>query len=205
MIKHTKNRIRQGNRGMTLAELIVVLSIFSILATVVIFNYQKFLSTVTIKALANDMALRLVDAQKSAAGGRQNTGASATWKPSYGVYFNTTPGVNTGNKVFYYFADMNQNKLFDAGSYACPGIECLEKITLNRNNTITDLRVVYRDSSFTIVPNLNLSFTRPNYGATIRSTAALGSNISYAQITVAAPDGSSAIIRLYASGRIQIN
>ena len=148
----------------------------------------------------------LVEVQKNSTYGKQNTLASSTWKPSYGVKFNLNSGANTGNKVFYSFIDLNQSKTFDAGAYACPASECVEKINITKNNIISELRVVYVNNTFVVVQDLNLTFTRPNSGATIISSTPLGANISYAQITVSSPTGSTqASIKLYASGRIQIN
>ncbi len=199
-------RLRGQEAGMTLIELVVVLSIFAVLASVIIFNYQKFLSKVNIKVLANDMALKLVEAQKNATSGKQNAAASSSWRPSYGVYFNLASGGNTSSKIFYSFADLNQNKAFDPGSYNCPAGECVERVNITKNDFVSGMRVVYTDNSATAVNSLSISFTRPDASATMRSSTALGSNISYAEITVASPDAAiKALVKVYASGRIQIN
>ena len=83
----------QKNKGMTYVELIVVLSIFSIMTSIVLFNYGEFQAKVDIRNLASDIALKIVEAQKSALSGKLPTQATgATWKPSYGVYLNiSTP------------------------------------------------------------------------------------------------------------------
>jgi prepilin-type N-terminal cleavage/methylation domain-containing protein len=56
-------------RGMTYVELIVVLSIFSVISTIVIFNYKEFQAKVDIRNLANDVALKIVQAQKNSTTG----------------------------------------------------------------------------------------------------------------------------------------
>ncbi|KKQ07855.1 MAG: hypothetical protein US18_C0006G0001, partial [Parcubacteria group bacterium GW2011_GWB1_36_5] len=51
------------NRGMTYVELIVVLSIFAVMSSIVLFNYGEFQAKVDIKNLASDIALKIVEAQ----------------------------------------------------------------------------------------------------------------------------------------------
>ena len=103
MIKFFKNYKR--NQGMTYVELIVVLSIFASLSTVVMFNYNEFQERIDIKNLSSDIALKVVEAQKSSISGRlppsQPVGGQ-NWKPSYGVYLNPA----TDNEFFYYFTDI---------------------------------------------------------------------------------------------------
>ena len=128
MIKFFKNYKR--NQGMTYVELIVVLSIFASLSTVVMFNYNEFQERIDIKNLSSDIALKVVEAQKSSISGRlppsQPVGGQ-NWKPSYGVYLDHTPN----NKIFYYFTDLDPNVEFD--DYDCSGSgECLEIIEIKK-------------------------------------------------------------------------
>ena len=65
MISFSKNfKVNKLNKGMTYVELIVVLSIFSIMTSIVLFNYNEFQAKVDIKVLANDIVLNIVEAQK---------------------------------------------------------------------------------------------------------------------------------------------
>lgn len=193
------------NRGMTYVELIVVLSIFSSLSAVVMFNYNSFQSRIDIKNLSNDIGLKIVEAQKFAVAGRlpplpQQGSVSATWKPSYGIYLN--PG--TDNKVFSYFADLDQDGFYDVAT--CPGSgECLEVSGITKGNTISGLAVFYKeDTNPYVLTDLTISFVRPNGSAVIKSSTNLNSNIDYAQITVSSPKGATAIIKVYPSGKIEI-
>jgi len=191
------------NQGFTYVELIVVLGIFAMVTGTVLFDYKKFQSKVDIKNLSNDIALKFVETQKSSLDGKWHSSAGATWKPSYGMYFNLTTGTNTGNQVFYYFVDLDQDKQYDK-LYTCPLNECLEKFTLTKGNTISELRVYYTNSN-SAVTNLDVTFTRPNSGATFYSSGVKLNSVSYAQVTVTSPRGVTALVKLYASGRIQIN
>jgi type II secretory pathway pseudopilin PulG len=195
-------------RGMSYVELIVVLSIFSALSSIVIFNYGAFQDRVDIKNLASDIALKIVEAQKSSLSGllpplAQQAQIDQNWKPSYGVYFNLNP--ISENKNFIYFTDLNlQNGLYDSSS--CPGTgECLDKITITKNNSISNLDVFYQNGSSSSLNDLAITFLRPNSGATIKSSSVLNPGISYAQITVVSPKGAKALIKLYSSGRVQVN
>lgn len=197
--------------GMTFIELIVVLSIFSAMTSVVLFNYGEFQAKVDIKNLASDIALKVVEAQKSSLSGKLPTQSfGANWKPSYGVYFNlSSPG---NNKTFIYFTDLDQSGDYTDTSFcSSPGGsgECLDKITITKGNSISSLDVFYQGD---ITPhNLNdliVTFARPNSGAIIKSSQIvppLASPISYVQITISSPKAATAKIKLYSSGRIQVN
>ena len=200
--------LKNFNAGMTYVELIVVLSIFSVMSAIMLFDYNKFEGKVDIKNLANDIAIKAIEAQKSATAGRLPPSGSyaAGWKPSYGLYFKLgSPG---DNKTFLYFTDLNQSGDF-LDPLFCPtpgnGGECLEKISITKGNTITELRAYYADASSSTGNDLSINFTRPNAGATIRSSTGFSGPVAYVQITIASPQGNTAKVKIYASGRIQID
>jgi len=200
------NKITKENRGMSYVELIVVLSIFSVLSSVVIFNYGGFQARVDIKNLASDIALKAVEAQKSSMSGKlpplaQQSQITSTWKPSYGIFIDRV----ADDKSFIYFTDLNaEDGLFDGSS--CPGVnECLDKIAITKGNSISSLDVFYQDSTNAPLNNLTVTFKRPDSSAIIKSNPALNPNVSFIQITIASPKGATAKIKLYPSGRIQVN
>lgn len=198
----------QKNRGMSYVELIVVLSIFSAMTSVALFNYGEFQAKIDIKNLASDIALKIVEAQKSSLSGKLPPSAQqalipnpSTWKPSYGVYFNRL----TDDKSFLYFTDLNQNTLLD-GIACANNDECLEKITITKGNTISNLSVFYEgDPTANALNELIITFTRPNSGATIRTSSPFPFAVSYVQISITSPKGATAQIKVYPSGRIQVN
>jgi type II secretory pathway pseudopilin PulG len=184
---------------MTYIELIVVLSIFAIMSSLIMFNYGAFQAKVDIKNLASDIALQIVQAQKSALNGLLSAQIPtiSPWKPAYGVYFNLT----NSNQNFIYFADLNDDGLYtDAG---CAG-ECLNQIAITKNDLISHLDVFYPDSTTASLNDLTISFKRPDSSAIIKSSG-ITVPVSYVQITVAAPNGATSLIKVYPSGRIQIN
>jgi prepilin-type N-terminal cleavage/methylation domain-containing protein len=188
-----KFKIKQ-NKGMTYVELIVVLSIFAVLSSVVVFNYGAFQDRVDIKNLASDIALQVVQAQKSALAGSLPIlgGYDSTWKPSYGVYFDTTSAPN--KKQFIYFADLTNFGTYDSN-------EILNTISITKNNYISNLSVYPGGRT---INDLTITFSRPDSGAILYSGGA-PLTVSYVQITIKSPKGATALIKLYPSGRVQVN
>ena len=189
-----KKRIKL-NAGMTYVELAVVLSIFAVMSTVAIFSHEEFQAKVDVKNMASDIALKIVEAQKSSLAGLWDIRAlNPNWKPAYGVYFN----LSTDNKSFIYFADLDGEKDYD-GEASC-NRECLGKISITKNNSISDIYV----PSIPAITNLTISFTRPDSGAHIFANGVEITGNEHAQITVTSPQGPGAKIKLYPSGRIEL-
>ncbi len=142
-----------SSRGMTLVELVVVLSIFIIVSGITIFEYQGFRSSASLQNLADDIALSIRKAQSFAIGVRNTT--NANFESGYGVHFsvhqNQTEPRAGSSKSFILFADMNQNKTydFDSSKTTCslssvePSHECAEVVTLNGAEAVTGI-YVYR-------------------------------------------------------------
>lgn len=185
--------------GMTYAELIVVLSIFAIISSVTIFNYGKFQAKIDIENLASDIALQITQAQKEAIGGKLDSLASVTWKPSYGVSFD----IASNNKLFTYFADRNSDGALTGSS--CNG-ECLSSIGITKGNSISSLAVVGSGTCSSALTKIDITFTRPDSTATfVTSPASSGCTISYAEVTISSPKSLTSSIKIYPLGRVQIN
>jgi prepilin-type N-terminal cleavage/methylation domain len=184
------------NTGMTYVELIVVLSIFAVLSSIAIFNYGDFQAKIDIKNLASDIALKVVEAQNSSLNGLLPLSGynPNTWKPSYGIYFDiTTP------KQFIYFVDLNNAGGYEAGS------ELLDTISITKNNYISGINKC-NDTACTLpvaINSLSVTFKRPDSSAVFTGVSVTGSE--YIQITIASPKGATALIKLYPSGRAQVN
>jgi prepilin-type N-terminal cleavage/methylation domain-containing protein len=197
----------QGNRGMTYIELIVVLIIFSLLTSVALFNHGEFQAKVEIKNLASDIALKIVKAQKSSLGGQlppaaQQVVLTPTWKPSYGIYFKPS----TDNASFIYFVDLPLVDNLYNGDFNCGGsLECLEKISITKNNKILSMEAVSSDGSvIDELVELAVTFSRVDSGATIKSTPVVN-NYSYIRINLSSPKSATGAVNIFPSGRIQVN
>ncbi len=201
-LRKLKAKSYRLNKGMTYVELIVVLSIFSIMTSIVLFNYKGFENSVDIKILANDIASKIVEAQKSAVSGNWNANASSLWKPAYGLYFDTS---SANNKNFIYFADLNQNDFYD--SSVCSGTgECLDNISITKGNYISSIDSYLGSIATPLTTPLSITFKRPDSIAIFNSNGVPLTGFDYMQITVSSSDNSiKSYIRVYPSGRIQIN
>ena len=189
---------------MSYVELIVVLSIFSVLSSMAIYNYGAFQANVDMKNLASDIALKIVEAQKSSLNGVLPLAGAPflEWKPSYGVYFNiTTP------EQFIYFADLDQDGVLYNPDCSTTNSECLDKITITKGNKIlriekcTDSACPPFDSDS--ISSFSVSFKRPNSSAIFSGASLTGSE--YIKITIKSPKDNTSFIKVYPSGRIQIN
>ncbi len=204
---------RGSPRGMTYVELLVALGIFSIMTSIVLFDYNKFQAKVDIKVLANDVALKIVEAQKASLSGKlpQRT-LPNPWKPSYGIYLDTSTPEAKKNLV--YFTDLDLSGVYNV-SANCPGLsgstdECLDKIVVTKGNSVSKVEsyVVSPPQVNPITSPLSITFKRPGAGAVFRTSASPSpalSGFDYMQITVASPSLVEAGIKIYPSGRIQIN
>lgn len=198
------------NGGMTYVELIVVLSIFFILSSVVLFNYGDFQDRVDIKNLASDITLKIVEAQKSSLNGMWNFSAAIPdWRPSYGVYFDSSTSIDSGdsiafNKKFIYFSDLDNNSSYDGLSACTTPSECLDKIIITRNSYISRIDSFTDSVPREIAKPLSVIFKRPDSSAIFVSSDLLP-GFDYIQITLASARGAAALIKLYPSGRVQVN
>ncbi len=211
--------------GMTYVELSVVLGIFAMMTSAVIFNYGEFQAKVEIKNLASDIALKIVEAQKSSLFGTlppitQQQQIDSSWKPSYGIYFNSSadPDPNDGdipfNRKFIYFTNLGtesepQNNIYD-GDSDCEN-ECLEKITIVKGgNFISSInKCADEDPCFVednAIGSLSVSFKRPDSKAIFDDPDGFSMDgFDYIQITIASPQDVDAKIKIYPSGRIQVD
>src|SRR3989344_223578 len=184
----SETQARRGHpeysRGMTYVELIVVLSIFAVMSTIVMFSYNKFQAKVDVKNLASDIALKIIEAQKSAVNGVLPFGYTPDvdpWKPSYGIYFNKSlnpdPDNNNTpfNEEFTYFADLDQGGDLD-------NLEVLNFTKIIKGDTISSIEECDSGGCSSIGgDDLTIIFTRPDSSA-VFSSGTSGSD--YIQITV---------------------
>ena len=156
----------KNNAGMTLIELLVVLSIFIILTSITIFDYGSFRSSISIKNLADDIALSIRKAQSYATG----VYSDSNFISGYGVHFttntDTTNKLAGSNKSFVIFNDLPQiDHTYNYFESTCGiGAECNEILNIITADQISAI-YVSDNSTDELVPNigsLDISFNRPN-------------------------------------------
>jgi len=195
----TRSIFTQGHpeyfRGMTYIELIVVLSIFATMSSIIAFNHGKFQGKVDVKSMASDIALKIVEAQKSSLSGNLPSGGTPfdTWKPSYGVRFNIAT-----KDQFIYFVDLDNANGDDE--------KLLETIRITKNNYISNINLCSDnpcDLGNSPINSFSVFFERPRSSANFTGVSVTGSN--YVQITIKSPKDATAFIKIWPSGRIQVN
>lgn len=173
-----------------MVELLVVLAIFTLLTSVVIFNYGRFNSETVMTNMAYELALATRQAQVFSLGVRGEAN-NDSFDNRYGIHINTTTDYGgtglTKESIFFIDRDPtdNQCESDSAVCYACAsGSECLESVVLTRDIFIDKICVssspdpVDNDGDCVdeSVTNLNLTFERPNPDAVINGET--GKNVA---------------------------
>src|SRR3989344_9039724 len=111
--------------GFTLVELLVVMSIFTIITTALVIQQSKWSDRLALKTQIYELALNLRQAQINSLGVREyTTGTGDKFNLGYGIYFDQ----NNLNQ-YMFFADKDGDKEYDVG-------EVVETKTFTRGVTI---------------------------------------------------------------------
>lgn len=189
-------------QGFTLIEVVFVITIFAIMASIVLFNFKGFGTATGLDNLAQDIALRVVGAQKSATSGALTPGLdglTAATAPSYGVYFDSGAVPTLADEQFTYFADQDHDGFFKDLSL-CPaspekGNECLSVTTITTGDYVSEICVQHATGGPATVDcrsdaSLHVTFTRPYNDAVMKVCTSSGicatpiiAGTSYIEIT----------------------
>lgn len=201
------SRMRAHN-GFTLLELMIVISIFTIMTGVLLANYRRFGSNVALTNLANDIAISIRETQAYALGVKGITVSNQiNFSKPYGIFFDSYTG-SLGQKNYIQFADDNDNETYQAGDIEVKSYSFA-------NNRVFDSFGIQRkcrqnsNNSWTNISNdkLNIIFKRPNPNAYIRSTGS--PTYKAAELCIATPntDLSGDNVRrvvVYESGQVEV-
>jgi prepilin-type N-terminal cleavage/methylation domain-containing protein len=105
-MKMAKLKIKNSNQGFTLVELLVCISIITVLAAVLLGNRSRYSERLILKNQTYNMALYLRQAQVYSLGVK-GSGSPTTFNTPYGVYFE-----NTVTNQFIFFTDENTDGKF---------------------------------------------------------------------------------------------
>lgn len=207
------------SRGMTFIELVVVMSIFTIISSISLFQYKSFQESVDIKSFANDISLKISEAQVNSINGKliDGIGSPDLWKPSYGLVFNTS----LNNKFVYYVNINNTNDYCDTFScnppYNLPyhstfsSEEVIDVYNLNKGFYISDIRAVsqnietYCSPTGVSITNVDFAFRRPNATTIFYVDPPFTcSSLRYINVVLSSPNGKTSTIRVHATGQIQL-
>ncbi len=206
-------------RGMTLVELMVVLAIFAVISSIVIFNYGDFKSTISLQNLADDIGLSIRGVQGRAIGVQADS--NLMFKGSYGIHFNLKQAgtdMEGSPKEFISFANANDDKNnatqerydFNPNASTCDnavGNECTELVKITSEDTITGICL---ESNCLDSGSLDIVFTRPNPEAHFcyipdGGLSCDGNNYSNVTIQITnTPTGATKSVSVWNTGQINI-
>lgn len=203
--------------GLTIIELLVVVSIFVIVTGLSIFNYKNFNSSISTQNLADDIALTIRKAQGYAIGVR---GEGEIFNSGYGIFFTINKNPSSiyigSNLSFILFVDINNNGIYDykAGDEGKCGTpdsdnECLEVLSIKSLDEIKDIYLNDNSNNFIGASDaVSILFHRPNPEPIFYDKTGTPLDISSVKIKVTNlndPDNIYKFIRISNTGQISIS
>jgi len=217
---------RDRSRGMTVVELIVIIGIVGVVSTVVVFNYSKFRTNVSLRGLSQEIALSIRKAQTFATSVQSINGSGNTNEfPGFGISFSLDAAGSgapyaANQSRFVIFADIPSpgNEIGDglysngAGTCGSPtaGNECVESFNINTTDRIVELCVPSTSSCMTTSGSrVDIVFNRPAADALIctvngAGTACQGAAASSVKIKIRALSGREHSILVWNTGQISV-
>jgi prepilin-type N-terminal cleavage/methylation domain-containing protein len=207
---HLLNIRKNIHRGMTVMELVVVISIFGIMATVILSNFKSFTNKITVQNIAHDVALRIVEAQRSAASGKLGALLFVPdgYRPRYGIFADVT-----ANKLTLFIdapvsGGSAGNYVYDTTN-SCPSVECISELTFQNSYNLTTITGTVGTASPVTLTSAYIVFERPSlqaalYGYTNSAQGGLGTSYDEVDIGLSAPTGETATIRVYHAGQVVV-
>ncbi len=203
MILHRKNvKERNNDEGFTLFELLVTMSVFLLLSTVVVANFRSVDNTLVLRNVANQAAVVIRKAQIQGISVKGFVTGTGEVFPSYGVNF-----AMSDNTTFALFADIPPllgNGIFDG---TCPSsAECVQRYTLARGYTIKQLCGNQKTGgplATCALAFLDVTFTRPDPEALLLGNP--GDIVfSDAEIVLQSRNGTTKTIVIWETGQITV-
>jgi type II secretory pathway pseudopilin PulG len=208
MDKHTEKQCNT-KFGFTMIEMVVSVGIFVVMTTLVLANYQKFLSTISLSTLASEIAVSVRQAQVYGQNVRE-FGSGSNIFPPYGIFFDGT----IGNSFIFFVDILDEDKRYAGVPCDAVGTECLEKFNIQSRANIVSLCGNVKTDGKTInditaecgLSSLDIAFTRPNPEASIIGVLDGTAKVySDAEIVIGAPgDTTQKTVVVWSSGQISV-
>ena len=192
--------------GFTLLELLVVITISTIITTALVIQNRQWNHQLTVNTQRYELALMLRQAQVYSLAVREDmAGTGDKFDIGYGVHVSVS-----NNNRYIFFADRNRNKKYDTGEEIEEGIK-----TLNRGVYISKLCAI-KDGvekctgqpGIGALKQISVSFFRPNPAAIVSFINDGGNIINPpehfppATIYLRSPGGHESSIKIEANGQI---
>lgn len=197
------------SKGFTLTEVLVTLSIVTVIITAILLNQSAYVEAASLANLSDEIATRVVQAQVYGIAVRESTPGSSDFTGSYGVILSLLSGGS--DKDYLAFVDRNSNEIYDGGFDCEAGgfSECLEKVPILRGNYISDLCVIRSSGGdqCNTAKRVDVSFLRPVTEARIKLFNSGGqeynpSNMIGVRLILKSPSGLTRSVAIYQSGQV---
>lgn len=187
-----------SEKGFTLIEFIAIVSIFAIIASILLFNFSGFNSNVSLSRLSHDIGLIIRDAQVRGQSGQSDTGDVMSRRP-VGVFF-TASGSTGFADEFIQYRSIDGNDYYNQN----PNNDIkLDMIRISTDGTIADIQTGNGNNLSSCNQNVSIAFKRPDPEPLVYCGQSNPPE-SKAQITVTVPDGTSKSIVVHPTGQIEV-
>jgi prepilin-type N-terminal cleavage/methylation domain-containing protein len=142
---------RPSQAGVTLVELLIVIGIFAVVSSVLMFNYSDFSTNVSIRNLSQEIALTIRKAQTYATSVQSVASAGERSYPAYGITFSLDQldgQFKPKPTQFVLFSDITKgneplSKKYEQSGDTCGSPEfdneCLESYVINGGDSIVSI------------------------------------------------------------------
>lgn len=177
------------NKGFTIIEMLVTISVFIIVTSMILINYPQFSDRLSLERTAQEVALSLREAKTYAIAVRE-FGIGTDRYPGYGVHFDLSSGPT---KEYILFADVESyplegNKIYDDDGGGSSD-EKIDQFIIQTNVSIKEFCVGINSlTDCSSYEKLEIVYFRPDPDVTIMGTPSGGG------ITVSIPTGVAIIV-----------
>lgn len=200
-----KNNFTQ--KGFTLIEMNIVVTIVVLISAVVLFGYREFSDRLSLSSAAQEIAIAIRESQAYGVSVRETGSGTQDFDNAYGIYFDIS-----NPTVYYLYADLNNDQKYDHTN-DCVG-ECISKQQIRNGIYVSQVcgTPFNGASSCPVNPSvigINISFLRPNPDAKIRFTnpgyAFFGGLYKTGGIVLRSPLGNTVTINVENTGQISVD
>jgi len=179
--------------GFSLIELIVTISLMTLITGIVMVKYSSFNNTVVLKSQAYEMALDIREAQVF---GVSTQGNAGTYREAFGIYID----LNTPNQYLLFQDAVTSNFRYDSGE------QVGELYTIDSRFVILSIcTTVGAAAPNCLATNTSVSFKRPDFDAKISTTPSVTSPDRIdIQIAVANDTSTVRTVTVFPSGQISV-
>lgn len=206
--------VKNKKRGFSIVELIIVVAIFIVIATVVLTKQSKFSSDILISNMAYEVALTIREAQVYGTGSKKATNSSFTEDENrqvgYGIYINANGTTKPTSMRLFVDRPLGPglpgNGVYDAG-------ENLSLFNLTRNHRIRNFcGLVGAGPNWSCWTSqsgpfhLNIVFVKPNPDAYMKGGTSIGAGsfTKVALVIESALGDKCRVVTINAGGQIEV-